>query len=254
MSGKLPRGDHPPENAARDSDQRTLIVSLLPSDTIEPSVAPLRRVHDSAAFRYRTAEQPIGGAPKRVFDVIASSTALVVLSPLLLSVTALIKLGTPGPVFFLQRRTGFRGKPFSIVKFRTMNTMEHGSCLTQARQDDARVTRIGRILRRTSIDELPQLINVLLGQMSLVGPRPHAVMHDRDFFQVDRRYPERFLARPGITGEAQVNGARGITETAEQIERRLELDLDYVNRWSLRRDLGILMRTVQVVIGGDQAC
>lgn len=217
-------------------------------------VAPLRCVHASAAFQYRVADNPVGGKVKRAFDVLGAASALILLSPVLLVVSVLIKLDSPGPIFFMQRRTGFRGKPFSIVKFRTMTTLEHGSRLTQARPGDARVTRIGRILRRTSIDELPQLLNVLLGQMSLVGPRPHAVMHDRDFFQLDRRYPVRFLARPGITGEAQVNGARGVTETEAQIERRLELDLDYVSRWSLARDLAILCRTVRVVIGDTNAC
>jgi putative colanic acid biosysnthesis UDP-glucose lipid carrier transferase len=223
-------------------------------DDAAVNVAPLRRVHAQAAFRYRVVEAPIGGALKRSFDVVAAGVGLIALSPLFALVCVLIALDSPGPVCFYQRRSGFRGKAFSIVKFRTMTTMEHGSSLTQARPGDARVTRVGRLLRRTSIDELPQLINVLLGHMSLVGPRPHAVMHDRQFFLVDHRYPERFRARPGITGFAQVSGARGVTETAEQIERRLELDLDYLERWSFLRDLGILCRTARVVLGDRQAC
>jgi putative colanic acid biosynthesis UDP-glucose lipid carrier transferase len=230
-------------------------LTLVESESDEAAfVAPLRRVHSPAAFSYRVASAPIGGASKRLFDVMASAAGLVALSPLLIIVAGLIAIDSPGPVFFYQRRTGFRGKPFSIVKFRTMTTAEHGTKITQATPGDPRVTRVGRVLRYTSIDELPQLVNVLLGHMSLVGPRPHAVMHDRDFFHCNHRYPERFLARPGITGSAQVNGARGVTETPEKIERRLALDLDYVHRWSFLRDLEILLRTVGLVFGDKAAC
>lgn len=217
-------------------------------------VAPLRRVHAPAAFSYRVAASPIGGVTKRAFDLVASAAGLVALSPLFMIVAVLIAIDSPGPAFFHQRRTGFRGKAFSIVKFRTMTTTEHGTNITQATPGDPRVTRLGRFLRGASIDELPQLVNVLFGHMSLVGPRPHAVMHDRDFFLCNHRYPERFLARPGITGSAQVNGARGVTETPEKIERRLALDLDYVERWSFLRDLHILIRTAGLVFGDKLAC
>lgn len=217
-------------------------------------VAPLHRVHATGAYQYRIVPTPLGGFTKRLFDIVVASAALLVLALPLFLVAILIRIESPGPALFRQRRTGFRGRSFSVLKFRTMRTMEDGPHITQARPNDARVTLLGRVLRKTSIDELPQLLNVLVGNMSLVGPRPHAVCHDRAFFLVDRQYVLRFVARPGITGAAQVNGARGVTETAEQIERRLDFDLDYVSDWSLRRDVGILLMTVRVLLGDKNAC
>jgi putative colanic acid biosysnthesis UDP-glucose lipid carrier transferase len=218
------------------------------------AVACLRHVHEPASYQYRVARTPLGGVSKRAFDVVCAATALTLLSPILLVVALMVRIDSPGPALFRQQRTGFRGRAFHILKFRTMRTMEGGRDVTQAKPGDTRVTRFGRLLRRTSIDELPQLINVLYGDMSLVGPRPHAVRHDRDFFLVDRHYTCRFLARPGITGAAQVGGARGVTDTREKIERRLELDLDYVENWSIGRDIHIVLRTVRVLLGDGQAC
>lgn len=217
-------------------------------------VAPLHDVHATGSYQYRLAAAPLGGLPKRLFDVVAASTALTMLSPILLVVALLIRLDSPGPALFRQHRTGFRGRSFCVLKFRTMRTMEDGAKISQAKPNDARVTALGRILRKTSIDELPQLVNVLLGHMSLVGPRPHAVSHDHAFFQVDRQYVLRFVARPGITGAAQVNGARGVTETTEQIGRRLDYDLDYVNHWSMARDIAILLSTLKLLLGDRHAC
>jgi lipopolysaccharide/colanic/teichoic acid biosynthesis glycosyltransferase len=217
-------------------------------------VAPLRHVHAPASYQYRIAPRPIGGAPKRAFDIIATTLGLALLSPILFLIALLIRLETPGPALYRQRRTGFRGRAFVIFKFRTMHAMEDGHSIQQARPNDARVTPLGRVLRRTSIDELPQLLNVLKGDMSLVGPRPHAVRHDHAFFVVDDHYPLRFLARPGITGAAQVAGARGVTDTPRKIERRLLHDLDYVERWSLWRDIAILIRTVALLFGDKNAC
>jgi putative colanic acid biosysnthesis UDP-glucose lipid carrier transferase len=217
-------------------------------------VAPLRRVHAPAAYEYRIAPAPIGGVKKRVFDVVVSAAALIALLPLLLLLAVLVRLDSPGPAVYRQERTGFRGRAFTIFKFRTMRTMESTQTVQQARPGDVRVTRVGRFLRATSLDELPQLLNVLMGDMSLVGPRPHAIRHDRHFLLADELYPRRFLARPGITGAAQISGARGVTATAEQIERRLRLDLDYVENWSLGRDIYILLCTVRVVFGDKAAC
>jgi lipopolysaccharide/colanic/teichoic acid biosynthesis glycosyltransferase len=217
-------------------------------------VAPLRRVHAPASYQYRIAPRPIGGVTKRAFDVIASAMGLALLSPILLLVALLIRLESPGPALYRQRRTGFRGRAFVIYKFRTMHAMEDVRSIQQAQPGDSRVTPLGRVLRRTSIDELPQLLNVLKGDMSLVGPRPHAVRHDHDFFVVDDHYPLRFLARPGITGAAQVAGARGVTDTPRKIERRLLHDLDYVERWSLGRDVAILLRTTLLLFGDRNAC
>jgi putative colanic acid biosynthesis UDP-glucose lipid carrier transferase len=211
-------------------------------------------VHAPAAYQYRVAARPVGGKTKRAFDIVASAAGLLLLSPFLLLIGLLIRLDSPGPALYRQRRTGFRGRAFTILKFRTMRTMEDGRRVRQAQPGDDRVTPLGRILRITSIDELPQLINVLKGDMSLVGPRPHAVGHDHDFFVVDDHYPLRFLARPGITGAAQVAGARGVTDTPDKVELRLWHDLDYVNHWSLLRDIAILLRTAALLFGDKNAC
>lgn len=210
--------------------------------------APMHALHRPAHYQYRLARRPLGGAPKRAFDILCSFTALICISPLLAIVALLVRLESKGPALFRQRRTGFRGRAFNVLKFRTMTSMENGKRLTQASEGDARITWLGGILRRTSIDELPQLINVLRGDMSLVGPRPHAVAHDKWFLGVNDEYPRRFMARPGITGAAQVAGARGRTDTPEKAEERLRLDLAYVDDWSMRRDLVILVRTVGVVL------
>ncbi|MEI9899042.1 MAG: undecaprenyl-phosphate glucose phosphotransferase [Hyphomicrobium sp.] len=181
---------------------------------------------------------------KRAFDVVVSLAGLVLISPFLLLVAVLIKLDSPGPAFFLQRRYGFNQKPFRIIKFRTMTTMDDGPVVPQATKGDPRVTRIGRWLRSANIDELPQLINVLRGEMSLVGPRPHVLAHDRQYERTIARYAVRHNVKPGITGLAQVNGVRGETDTIDKMQKRIEYDLFYVENWSLIRDIAILMRTV----------
>lgn len=208
---------------------------------------PLHTIHRQANYDYRLATKPVGGALKRFVDVTLSATALVFLLPLLLCVAVAIRLTSPGPALFRQRRTGFRGRAFSIYKFRSMHThLNHGR-VNQAVRGDKRVTPIGRFIRRTSIDELPQLVNVLMGDMSLVGPRPHAVEHDHAFSRSSSGYPRRFFARPGITGLAQVSGARGESETAEKIATRTRMDLEYVDNWSAIGDLVILTSTVGVL-------
>lgn len=182
-------------------------------------------------------------AVKRAFDIAVSITALLALSPLLLAVAIAVKLDSPGPVLFRQRRGGYNGRWFFILKFRTMTVMEDGDVITQARANDRRVTRVGRILRRFSIDELPQLANVLKGDMSMVGPRPHAIAHDDVYTGLIGRYPARHNVKPGITGFAQVNGCRGETAEVEQMRRRVSYDLEYIGKWSLWLDLTILLRT-----------
>lgn len=183
-------------------------------------------------------------APKRTFDVVASGLGLILLAPLFLIVAGLIKLESHGPVFFRQRRRGFNHEEFRIWKFRTMTTMDDGDVVRQAVRNDPRITRVGRFLRRTNIDELPQLINVLIGEMSLVGPRPHAVAHDQDYETRIERYARRLNVKPGITGWAQVNGFRGRTETDEAMRARLTCDLYYIDNWSLAFDLYIIVLTV----------
>jgi Undecaprenyl-phosphate glucose phosphotransferase len=181
---------------------------------------------------------------KRAFDLVAATGILLVLLPFLTGVAVLIRLDSRGPAFFLQRRYGFNQQPFRIIKFRTMTTADDGDVVVQAKADDQRITRVGRWLRRFSIDELPQLLNVIKGDMSLVGPRPHALSHNREYEQKISLYARRHNVKPGITGWAQVNGLRGETDTDEKMHRRVEHDLHYIDNWSLWLDLRILWLTV----------
>ena len=187
-------------------------------------------------------------AAKATFDRIAAAAALLVLVPLFAICALLIRLESKGPVFFRQTRRGYNGRPFEIWKFRTMHVTETGGVVRQAVVGDKRVTRVGRWLRGCSLDELPQLINVLRGEMSIVGPRPHAVSHDDHYDQLIADYPRRQHVLPGLTGWAQVRGARGETPTVEHMARRVELDIWYVQNWSFRRDLWILLYTVWHVL------
>jgi exopolysaccharide biosynthesis polyprenyl glycosylphosphotransferase len=181
---------------------------------------------------------------KRVLDALVAGVALVLLAPLFAVIGILIKLSSPGPVFFLQRRSGYNGVEFRIFKFRTMVTLEDGDRITQASKGDPRVTKIGRILRRCNLDELPQLLNVLRGEMSMVGPRPHAVAHDREFARQIASYARRLNVPPGITGWAQVNGFRGPTRTTDVLCARIEHDLYYIENWSVHFDLYIVFLTL----------
>jgi exopolysaccharide biosynthesis polyprenyl glycosylphosphotransferase len=181
---------------------------------------------------------------KRLFDLSGALFGLAVLSPLLVVVALLIKLDSPGPVFYRQERRGFNGEVFYIWKFRSMTVTESGRAMTQVRVGDKRITRIGAFIRRTSIDELPQLINVLSGHMSLVGPRPHALVHDDELGAQLADYAHRQRIKPGITGWAQVNGYRGETSTLEQVEGRIAHDLYYIENWSIFLDCWIVLLTL----------
>ena len=180
---------------------------------------------------------------KRAFDLALSLTALALLAPLMAAVAVLIKLDSPGPVFFRQRRYGFNQQPFDVFKFRSMKVEENAG-FRQATRNDSRITRIGAMLRRSNIDELPQLLNVVLGEMSLVGPRPHALAHDRSFERRIALYARRHNVKPGITGWAQVNGLRGETLTDLDMERRVAHDLHYIDNWSIWFDMQIIVQTV----------
>ena len=181
---------------------------------------------------------------KRLFDLTVAALAIVVLVPLLAVVALLIKLDSPGPILFRQRRYGFNQEPFRIYKFRTMTTMEDNAALKSVTRGDSRVTRIGAFLRRFSIDELPQLINVLSGKMSLIGPRPHALAHDQLYEQRIAQYARRHNVKPGITGWAQVRGLRGEIASDEKMRKRVEHDLYYIDNWSFWLDIKILTLTV----------
>ena len=192
-------------------------------------------------------------AAKRALDLVLSGTALVVLAPLLVLIALAIRLDSNGPVVFCQRRLGRYGRPFTIFKFRTMHVEEDGPDIKQATRDDPRVTRVGRTLRRLSLDELPQLINVLRGEMSLVGPRPHAIVHDRLFAQAAEHYEVRQYVKPGITGWAQANGLRGETLSQDSVRRRIEYDRHYACNASLWLDLKILVLTVRELFNQEHA-
>lgn len=181
---------------------------------------------------------------KRVIDICGAGIGLLLLLPLLVAVAITIRLDGAGPIIFRQARRGFNGAPFAIYKFRTMSVMEPGTAMRQAERGDRRITRIGRFLRATSIDELPQLLNVLMGDMSLVGPRPHALSHDDELTLQVREYANRQRIKPGITGWAQVNGYRGETKTAEQMQGRTQHDLYYIDNWSVFLDVWIILLTV----------
>jgi Undecaprenyl-phosphate glucose phosphotransferase len=183
-------------------------------------------------------------AIKRAVDIVLAGTALVLFSPLMLLLAACVRLDSPGPALFRQTRNGFNGKSFSILKFRSMRVLEDGPVIRQATRHDPRVTNIGRILRRTNLDELPQLLNVLRGDMSLVGPRPHAAAHNNEYEQRIATYAFRYHVKPGITGWAQVHGYRGETRTVDLMEKRVALDLWYINNWSIWLDIKVLLRTL----------
>ena len=184
---------------------------------------------------------------KRVTDLVLASFALLMLAPLMLLLALAVKATSPGPVWFRQRRYGLNGEEILVYKFRSMRVMENGATVTQATKGDSRVTPLGRILRSTSLDELPQLINVLEGKMSVVGPRPHAVAHNEQYRKLISGYMIRHKVRPGITGWAQVNGLRGETETVDKMRERVRFDLEYLSHWSPWMDIKIICRTLWVI-------
>jgi putative colanic acid biosynthesis UDP-glucose lipid carrier transferase len=185
---------------------------------------------------------------KRLSDIVLASLILTLISPVLLLVAIGVKLSSPGPVIFKQRRNGLDGEEIIVYKFRSMRTQDNGDVVKQATKGDPRVTPFGAFIRRTSLDELPQFINVLQGRMSIVGPRPHAVAHNEEYRKLIKAYMVRHKVKPGITGWAQVNGLRGETDTIDKMKARVEYDLEYLRNWSLALDLQIILRTVRVVI------
>jgi putative colanic acid biosynthesis UDP-glucose lipid carrier transferase len=190
---------------------------------------------------------------KRTMDLVLTGLALLVAAPLMALIAAGVKLTSRGPVLFRQRRYGLNGELINVYKFRSMTVCEDGASVTQATRNDARITALGKFLRRTSLDELPQLLNVLQGKMSLVGPRPHAIAHNEMYRKLISGYMIRHKVRPGITGWAQVNGLRGETDTVEKMSARVKFDIDYLNSWSPWLDLKILLRTVMLVVRDDKA-
>jgi putative colanic acid biosysnthesis UDP-glucose lipid carrier transferase len=192
------------------------------------------------------------GVIKRLSDVCVAVAAILLTAPLMLAIALAIKIAMPGPVLFKQRRYGLDGHQIIVWKFRTMTVQEDGAEVRQATRDDERIPPLGRFLRRTSLDELPQFFNVLQGRMSVVGPRPHAVAHNETYRKLIKGYMIRHKVKPGITGWAQVNGARGDTDTVEQMKQRIDFDLEYLRNWSLRLDMRIIWKTVLLAVRGDR--
>lgn len=195
----------------------------------------------------------INAVHKRLFDVLASGMILFLIFPILIVIAALVKITSKGPVFFKQRRYGMDGEEILVYKFRSMSVAEDGQKVTQATKNDARVTPLGAILRKTSLDELPQLINVLQGTMSIVGPRPHAVAHNEHYRKLIRGYMWRHKVKPGITGWAQVSGFRGETDTIDKMEGRVLHDIAYLKNWSIWLDITIMLKTIKLVFRDTQA-
>ena len=183
---------------------------------------------------------------KRALDILISLFALGLFLPLMLTIAAIIRLESPGPALFRQRRGGLHNQPFVIFKFRTMRTVEDGEEVRQATRADRRVTPFGSLLRRTSLDELPQFLNVLRGDMSIVGPRPHALAHDALYSQALPLYRQRWAVKPGLTGIAQVSGLRGETAKLEAMAARINCDLEYIRRWTFLLDLKLILFTAKV--------
>ncbi len=190
---------------------------------------------------------------KRAFDVMGSLAALLLFLPLLLTIALLVRLESSGPALFRQRRTGLNGQIFTVFKFRTMTVAEDGDTVRQATRGDARITRLGAILRKLSLDELPQLLNVLRGEMSLIGPRPHAVAHDETWGKLAPGYDRRFRARPGLTGYAAVCGFRGEVRELQAIIDRVDADNEYIDTWSFGLDMKIVWRTIPLIFSDTRA-
>jgi len=201
---------------------------------------------------YDTPFYGVDGAAKRAFDIIVGSFILLLIAIPMLLIAIAVKLTSPGNVLFKQRRYGFRGEEITVWKFRSMSVTEDGDKVLQAQRNDPRVTKLGAFLRRTSLDELPQFINVLQGRMSIVGPRPHAVAHNEIYRGQIQGYMLRHKVKPGITGLAQISGFRGETDTLDKMEGRIKYDLQYIRNWSLLSDFKIVFFTVFKCFAGDK--
>src|ERR1700683_3552728 len=246
MSNRMPAlaQDWLPNLTTTESSQHRV---ALPLQLVEPAVAAQRLQGIGPRPTTVLERAPLSRlerALKRTVDLFGAAVGLILLSPLLLVIALLIKLESSGPILFTQWRSGFNGRIFRIFKFRSMTVLEDGPVIRQATREDPRSTRFGRLLRCTSIDEMPQLFNVLRGEMSLVGPRPHALAHDTEYARMIAGYTLRYRVKPGITGWAQVNGYRGETGTLDLMAERVERDLWYIKNWSIWLDLKIILGTL----------
>ena len=233
-------------DALRDTTASVYIVpDIFVSDLIQARVDHIHGMPVVALTESPTLG--VSGIGKRISDVVIASLILLAIWPLLLILAIGVKLSSPGPIIFKQRRYGLDGQEILIYKFRSMTVCEDGASISQASRCDARITPFGAFIRRTSLDELPQFINVLQGRMSVVGPRPHAVAHNEQYRKLIKGYMLRHKVKPGITGWAQVNGLRGETATLDKMRARIQYDIDYMRNWSLMFDLMIIGKTLTVV-------
>ena len=239
-------------NALKDT---TASVYFLPDiQSFDPIQARVSRIGEMPVIAIcETPFQGSSGILKRATDIVLASLIQFAVTPLMVVIAIAIKLTSPGPVIFKQRRYGLNGEPIIIYKFRSMTVCEDGDQITQAKRNDSRLTKLGAFLRRTSLDELPQFINVLQGRMSIVGPRPHATAHNELYRTQIKGYMLRHKVRPGITGLAQVSGCRGETDTLDKMEMRIHYDLEYLRTWSLWLDLKIILRTIKVAFFSNDA-
>ncbi|PZP34624.1 MAG: undecaprenyl-phosphate glucose phosphotransferase [Roseateles depolymerans] len=247
----LPLGSQPRIVALLEQVQDTTASLFFVPDVFGISIIQGRLQDVSGVPVVGICETPFTGTNKlvkRVSDIILAALILALISPFLLLIAIGVKLSSPGPVLFKQRRNGLDGEEIIVYKFRSMRTLDDGKVVKQATKGDPRITRFGAILRRTSLDELPQFINVLQGRMSIVGPRPHAVAHNEEYRKLIKAYMVRHKVKPGITGWAQVNGLRGETDTVDKMKARVEYDLEYLRNWSLALDLQIIVRTIRLVM------
>jgi putative colanic acid biosysnthesis UDP-glucose lipid carrier transferase len=236
----------------RDTTASVFVLpDILTFDTIQARVVEIDGL--PAVSIYDTPFDGTRGIAKRCIDAVLAVIALLMIWPVLAAIAIGIKFSSPGPVLFKQRRYGLHGEQIEVYKFRSMTVCENGASVTQATRFDKRVTRFGKFLRASSLDELPQIINVLEGKMSLVGPRPHAVAHNEQYRKLIDGYMFRHKVRPGITGWAQVNGLRGETETVDKMRKRVEYDLDYLRHWSLWLDVKIVFKTIRLMFGDAKA-
>tara|TARA_R110001583_G_scaffold1565_2_gene12194 strand:- start:366 stop:1832 length:1467 start_codon:yes stop_codon:yes gene_type:complete len=234
------------ESILRELGDTTVDVHLVP-DFFTFNLLNARLTHVGNIQTLSVYESPLSGLSsfaKRLEDIIGAALILVMITLPMLLIATLIKLDSPGPVFFKQKRYGLDGKAINVWKFRSMTVADNGSVVKQATKGDARITKLGALLRRTSLDELPQFINVLQGDMSIVGPRPHAVAHNEEYRKLVDFYMLRHKVKPGITGWAQINGWRGETDTLDKMEKRIDFDLEYIREWSILLDVKIVFLTV----------
>jgi putative colanic acid biosynthesis UDP-glucose lipid carrier transferase len=246
----LPLGSQPRIVALLEDIQGTTASIIFVPDVFGISIIQGRTEILNDVAMVRILESPFTGSNllvKRASDIVLASLILVLIAPVLAIVAIGVRLSSPGPVIFKQRRNGLDGDEIIVYKFRSMRTMDNAAVIRQATKDDPRITPFGAFLRRSSLDELPQFVNVLQGRMSIVGPRPHAVAHNEQYRQIIKAYMVRHKVKPGITGWAQVHGHRGETDTLDKMRTRVEYDLYYLRNWSLGKDLEIIARTIKLV-------